>query len=126
MDFNGTAAAKRAGYSPKTAAVQAYDLRDQVCDPKIVAENQSDRSMRGPSGLDVTLGPGVVQELASGSAFADIRTVARVDEDGLRIHPSDGFTGRCGCKEIWCRELTETRYGMRIKCCRTRLRWKSR
>jgi phage terminase small subunit len=73
LDFNATGAAKRAGYSPKSAKDKGYQL---LCKPEVRAA--ADELLRVSGGVTRSR---VVEEIAR-IAFADPADVMTVDEDG--------------------------------------------
>lgn len=81
IDLNGTAAAKRAGYSPKTAETQAARMLGNVRVQTEIARRQQAREFRTEITQDR-----VLKELAR-IAFFDIRKLYR--EDGAMKLPSE-------------------------------------
>jgi phage terminase small subunit len=81
LDLNATAAARRAGYSPKTAEVQGSRLLRNVKVQSEIQQLQCERSERTKISVDR-----VLTELAA-IAFSDIRDVT-CGHDGLLITPS--------------------------------------
>lgn len=93
IDLNATQAAIRAGYSPKTAEQQGYQLLQKTSVVAAIAEAQEARSKRTEITQDM-----VLQELAR-IGFADIRKAVNwgrspidtdsdnADPNGLRMYP---------------------------------------
>ena len=116
VDYNGTQAAVRAGYSERTAGSQAHRLLRNV---EIVQEIQQAVNAQAKR-LDVTADR-VVQELAR-IAFADIREVVTVEptrtidgevvEGGVRALPSDNWSEDAAASVA---EVAETSHGLRIR-----------
>ena len=87
VDLNATQAAKRAGYSEKTAEQQGHQLLKKTLVAAAIAEAQAKRSERTEITQDM-----VLQELAK-IAFADIRKVARwgkspIDTESENANPN--------------------------------------
>lgn len=89
VDFNGKAAAIRAGYKPKAAAAQASDILTR---PNIQAEFQK-RFQQKRESIGLTR-ENVLREIARLS-FADIRKLYREDGDLVPIHELDDDTAAC-------------------------------
>lgn len=85
-DLNATQAAIRAGYSKKTAAIQAHDLLRK---PNIAAQVQKEMDERSKR-TEITIDR-VLKELAR-IAFADPRTVMKWGPDGVRLRDSEELT----------------------------------
>ena len=82
IDLNATQACIRAGYSPKTAMEQGYQLLQKTSVQEAIAESMAERSRRTGINQDR-----IVQELAR-IAFVKITDV--VDSDGeININASD-------------------------------------
>ena len=106
VDFNATQAAIRVGYSEKTAYSQAGRLLKNV---EIVDKIQSIVNARAKR-LDGTVDR-VVQELIR-VAFADLRRVAAIDEQGLSIVATEDWDEDSAALVS---EITQTQHGLRIK-----------
>ncbi len=83
LDLNGTQAAVRAGYSPRTANEQAARLLADVSVAARVAELKAARAERTETDADR-----VIAELKR-IAFADRRRLFAWGPDGVRLIPSD-------------------------------------
>lgn len=88
VDLNASAAARRAGYSAKTAGSQAFDLLQK---PEIVTALEAKRKELAAA-VGVTR-ERVLQEMAK-LAFSDLR--ALYNEDGTLKHPHEWPEGAAG------------------------------
>lgn len=86
IDLNGTQAAIRAGYSPRTANEQSTRLLAQVHVADAVARAKADRAKR--TGITADR---VLRELAA-VGFARLPDVAKWGEDDLTLADSDALT----------------------------------
>lgn len=86
VDFNATAAAKRAGYSENTAYSQGHDLLKHPEIKKLIAQQIEARSQR----VEVTADR-VLQELAK-VAFASVGDFLEVQPDGSAVVNLQGLT----------------------------------
>ena len=86
IDLNATAAARRAGYSEKTADRIGPELLGKTCVSNAIEAAQKKRSAR----TEVTQDR-VILELAR-IAFLDPRKVFKWGPDGVTLLPSDGLT----------------------------------
>lgn len=87
IDLNATQAARRAGYSPKTARAQGSALLTNPVIQAAIAARQEKRAQR----LEVTADR-VLEELAL-IAFADISDAVRVCDDGtIQVRPLDSIS----------------------------------
>jgi len=86
IDFNGSKAAIRAGYSPKTAKEQAYDLLTR---PHIQAEIDR-RKAKLAQKTEITA-ERIVRELAK-IAFANMKDFTRWSEGGVVLIDSNSLT----------------------------------
>lgn len=83
VDLNATQAAIRAGYSPKTAEQQGFQLLKKTSVAECISTLKQARSKRTQVTADR-----VVKELAR-VGFFDIRKVATWDNEGVQFIPSD-------------------------------------
>ena len=86
VDLNGTAAARRAGYSAKTAEQQGYQLLQKTSVQKAVAEAMQARSERTEITADQ-----VLKELAL-IGFSDMRDFTSWAPDGVMLRESSELT----------------------------------
>ncbi len=86
VDLNGTAAARRAGYSAKTAEQQGYQLLQKTSVKKAVAKAMQARSERTEITADQ-----VLKELAL-IGFSDMRDFASWGPDGVKLEESGELT----------------------------------
>ncbi len=86
VDLNGTAAARRAGYSAKTAEQQGYQLLQKTSVKKAVAKAMQARSERTEITADQ-----VLKELAL-IGFSDMRDFASWGPDGVKLEESSELT----------------------------------
>lgn len=78
-DRNGAEAARRAGYSPKTARAKAHELlRDERI--KAIIDDAFEKALSEKSELQITA-ERVLEELAK-VGFASMRQIIRIDADG--------------------------------------------
>ena len=106
IDLNGTQAAIRAGFSPRTASQIAYKL---LRDPEVIAEVHK-RLKALTVKADVTADR-VLRELAR-IAFADITSLVRIVKGRVRIADTDALTVD---QRAAIAEISETADGVRIK-----------
>lgn len=83
IDLNATAAAKRAGYSERTAQEQSSRLLSNVMVQQAIQAAQESRSKRTEIKADA-----VLAELAK-IAFSDMRTFAEWGPGGVKLKPSE-------------------------------------
>jgi phage terminase small subunit len=86
VDLNGTAAARRAGYSAKTAEQQGYQLLQKTSVKKAVAKAMQARSERTEITADQ-----VLKELAL-IGFSDMRDFTSWGPDGVKLEESGELT----------------------------------
>ncbi len=125
VDLNGSAAAIRAGYSPKTASRQAFEL---IRHREVGAALQ--RAMAARSRRTGVTADRVVRELAR-IAFVDIRDTVTWGPDGIRlvdsaaldpdtaaaiVEVSESITGRTRTKKV---KLTDKMGALRLLAAHT-------
>ncbi|MGE3705714.1 MAG: terminase small subunit [Vicinamibacterales bacterium] len=86
VDLNATQAAIRAGYSPRTAGSIGEENLNKPEIAGYIAQRKRDRQRRVELSQD-----GVIRELAR-VGFSDITNVARWDEYGVHVIPSEELT----------------------------------
>ena len=102
VDLNQTAAAIRAGYSPKTAKQIASVLMQQPAVAAAIATAQAERSKRTGVTADR-----VIRELAR-IAFADIRNTVTWSSRGVTMVPSDELHADAAAAVV---EVSESQQG---------------
>ena len=106
VDYNGGAAAAAAGYSPKTARVQASRLLTNANIRRAINEAQRLRSQR----LGITADR-IAVELA-GIAFADLRDIVSIEGGQMRVRDTTGLTRQ---QSAAISEISETNAGLRVR-----------
>jgi phage terminase small subunit len=110
VDRNATAAAIRAGYSPKRAGSAGHRLKNLPRVREAIAAAQAERLRQ--VGLSRER---VLEELAR-IAFADIRDFLTWDADGVRLRPMDALTGeQAACVAEIVESGGKTGKGLRVK-----------
>ena len=106
VDWNSAAAARRAGYSAKTASVKGYQLRQDQRVLDAIEEARAKLSKK----LAVTREM-VVEEYRR-IAFADIRDVMYIEDGRVRVYDTADLTPE---QAATLSEIGETKDGIRIK-----------
>lgn len=106
IDLNATQAAIRAGYSPKSAMEQGYQLLQKTSVQEEIQIQMNNRANRTEITADK-----VLKELAK-LGFSDMRDFAKWDSSSVKLHSSDDIEDTACVSEV---SQSETQFGTNIK-----------